>query len=156
EPKDAKAALSNVGVVQDHHGVGGEFWLPRKEIMADGLVGMQAVDVQKVDRRLLEMWQRVVEGRANEAGKSPIARSMESREIAIDLLGVKAGVLIAFPGIDGEAASWQAQHLHRLAHGGIGHARVSSEFDNCRWPQNIDKPEGEGHVLGPRRWRLAL
>src|SRR5215813_3473758 len=149
QPEDTEATLANVGVVQDHDGVRGKLWLPREEIVAHSLIAMEAVNVEKVDRSVLKMRQRVVEGRANEAGKRAVARIMEGREIAIDLLGIEASVLIAFPRVDGKAGGGQVQGFHRLAHSRIGHACMGSEFDDRPWLQHIHEPEGEGHMLCP-------
>src|SRR5262245_61585953 len=149
QPEDAEATLANVGAVQDHEGVRGKLWLPREEIVARSLIGMEAVDVEKVDQSVLKMRQRVIEGRANEAGKRAIARIMEGREIAIDLLGIEAGVLIAFPRVDCKARGGQVQGFHRLAHSRVGHAGMGSEFDDRRWLQHINEPEGERHMLCP-------
>src|SRR5262245_35155512 len=95
--------LANVGVMEDHDGVRGKLWLPREEIVAHSLIRMVAVNMEKLDRSVLKMRQRFVEGRANEAGKRAIPRSMEGREIAIDLFGVEAGVLVALPRVDRKA-----------------------------------------------------
>src|SRR5712691_3204648 len=114
---------------------------------------MKTVDMEEVDRTVLETGQCLVEGGAHEARKPAKTRIVKGGEIAIDVLRIESAVLVAGPPVDRKAAGRQVQGFHRLTKGGIGYAALGSQLGDRMRPQNVHEPETEWHVLDPARRR---
>lgn len=142
-----------VRVVEQHDGVGRELRTPALEIVAHRFVGVQSIDMQQVDRAILERAQRFVEGHAQQRREGAERGGIETAQVLVDVFAVIAGMLIAALGIDREGAGREAECAETLAEGGIGHAAMSAEFDEKPGPQSHRQPEGEGNVADPGAFR---
>ena len=78
---------------------------------------MEAVDMQQIDRAILEVRQRLIESGLDEAGKAAIERIVMALELSQYLRAVVAVMWVALPGINRVAACAGAQFLHGLAEG---------------------------------------
>ena len=111
---DAETPFADVRVMEQHDSPSRELRPPGLEVVPHGVVRVQPVDVEQVDRTFLEVSDRVVEGRSDEArelGVMPLVVHGESLE---DLLAVEPGVLVPFPRVDCVARRWDSQPCHRL------------------------------------------
>lgn len=135
--------------MEQHHRTVGELRPPPFEIAADGVVGVQSVDMQQVDRVVGNVGECGVERAAHQVGEARIARVVEAAEIGIDLPAVEPGMLVALPGIHREAAAIEPGSLHGLAKGRIGHAPVGAEFDDGAGPMHRDEPVRERDMGDP-------
>ena len=61
---------------------------------------MAAVDMQQVDRAVPKIGQSIVKSTSNQARETGIIPIIEGRQRRENLLSVKAGVLVADPGVD--------------------------------------------------------
>src|SRR5438046_1457801 len=101
---DAKAPLADVGIVKDDDRTRRELGQPRFEIMADCLVCMKAVDVQKVDGLIRETCDAVVEQHPKQPREPGVVLLMIGVDSGKDLLAVVARVLVALPRVNGKAS----------------------------------------------------
>ena len=86
ESRDAEIAATLIGVVKQHDGAFRQFWPPRVEVVTGRLVGVVAVDVQEVDRRVGEVAVRLVEGLAQELRKRAVASVVALCEFQVDVV----------------------------------------------------------------------
>lgn len=61
------------------------------------------------------------------------------------------GVGVAFPGIDGITGRRYPQRFHGLGESTVRDAGMGPEFDQDAGAEHVDRPHGEGRVLGPGR-----
>ena len=76
--------------------------------MLNGFVGVQAVDMQKIDSIVGEIAARLIESAAQELGESSEVGFVESVQLLKHFITVEPGVLVSAPGIDCKGARWQA------------------------------------------------
>ena len=129
ELPDAEVAAADGGVVQQDDGAVGEFRQPGLEVVAHGVVGVQAVDMQQVDAAGDEAWQRIVEAAAEQGGEGAVVGVVEGLQIGIGAVVIGAGMGVALPGVDGEAAGGQAAGGDGVADRRIGDAGFGAELD---------------------------
>jgi hypothetical protein len=135
--------------VEEEDAAVGELRQPRLHIVRDRLVGVAAVDVKEVDRRVGEVRPRLVERLREEAGKRAVERVVVGAQLLEDLGPVRPGVDVALPRVDGVAARPEAERLHRLAERAVGIALPRPELDEHPGPQRGDGEERERNVLVP-------
>ena len=109
--------FADVNVVEEHHAPFTHLRQPVFKIAPDCLIGMEAVDMQQIDRAILEVRQRLIESGLDEAGKAAIERIVMALELSQYLRAVVAVMWVALPGINRVAACAGAQFLHGLAEG---------------------------------------
>ena len=149
EPPDAEVPLPDVGVVQQDDPPAAELREPAVEVVTDGVVGVEPVDVQQVDRPVRELPQGLVEGGLQERRDSAVAGVVVRPQLGQDFRAVDAAVFVPLPGVDGEAAGLQIQRAHHLAEGAVGETGVSPQLHQGRRPRRADQVGREGEVLGP-------
>nr|WP_292002185.1 hypothetical protein [Chlorobium sp.] len=125
------------------------FRQPEFEIVPDRLIGMQAVDVQKIDRSIAEMAYRIVEGHTQQPGKCFVMRVVICRDILKDLVVVEACMNVALPGIDCITPGIELMLCHALTEREVGVSCVRPEFYENTRPQRFDNPECKGNVPDP-------
>ena len=140
--------LADHGVVEQHHRAVRQFRQPRFEIVLDRVVGMQAVDVQQIDRAVGEIGQRLVESHAHQLRKAAVRRVVCGQRLE-DFIAVETGVLVALPGIHRVAFGFQPAAHHRLAEAEIRRAVVAAQFDQDPRAPFLDRPERERQMAGP-------
>src|SRR5271165_2459735 len=149
QPPDAEITFSHIGIVEQDDRTFGQFRSPGFEVVTDRFIGVEPVDMQKIHRSVRYIDKRVVEGAAEEFGKSAEAFLMETPKIQIDFFPVISGLLVAFPCIHGKAASIQSVAHHRLAERRISDAVMSAEFDESVRFDNGNNPMSEGDMPVP-------
>ena len=156
EVVDAEAPFADVCVVQQHDSPARELRLPSLEVVPHRLVRVEAVDVEQVDRSVLEVADRFVEGRPDQARERGVMPVVVCREPLEDLLAVEACVLVTLASVDRVARRGDPKPRHRLAQGEIRDTLLCAEFDEGAGTQRVDEPKREGDVLPPRRDALVV
>lgn len=127
----------------------GKLRRPGLEIVAHRVVGVQAVDMQEIDRAVLDMIARLVECAAQQRREAGVALVVEGAELLEDFLSVLAGVRIALPGIDRVAARAEPAAHHGLAERRVGNAGEGAKLDQRARRGRGHDPVREGHVQPP-------
>src|SRR4029078_1776460 len=148
---DTEISFANIDVVEEHHAAVAQLRQPCLEVVAHSVVGVESIDVQGVDRLVGKVGQRFVECRSNQPGEAAEMTIVKRRPLGEDLIAVKAGMLIALPGIDRVAGSIDAECLDRLGKCAVAQPRVRAELDQRARSQSIDEPKCEGNMTGPTR-----
>ena len=107
------------------------------------LVGVQPIDVQKIDRLIFKIRQRLIEASPDQSGEVAVARIVIGNEVPIHLLTIKACLLVALPMIDSTAARSRVEVFNGLAKPTVGVACVYPELDEGTRTHRIDDPPGE-------------
>jgi hypothetical protein len=71
--------------------------------MAHGVIRMEAIEIEEIDRSIPEMQQRLVECVPQQHRKGSVTLIMKGTKVLIDGLIVTRRLRIARPGIDGKA-----------------------------------------------------
>jgi len=146
---DAEVALADLGIVEEDDALGGEFGEPGIEVVADGGVGVEAIDVEEVDGGWGEGGGGGIEGGGEESGEAGIEGVVVGAEGVEDFRAVVAGVGVALPGVDGGGLGVEVQGGDGLAEGTIGVAGVGAQFDEGAWSEPVDEGHGEGDMANP-------
>src|SRR5512143_4185170 len=109
--------LSNV--VEQHDRTRTQFGQPSLKIVTDGLIGVQAVDVQQVDGAGPKLVHGHIKCGPKKPGETIIQGIVVKAKLVEDSRTILTGVCIALPGVDGHAACLQLETLHSLAKGTI-------------------------------------
>ena len=149
EAPDAEIGLADVCVVKQEDPSLAELRQPCLDVVGDRLVAVRAVDVEQVDRAVLELRRRLVERLLEEAREGAVEGIVMCPQVLEDLRSVRARVRVAFPRVDRVAPGLQRERLHGLAERAVRIALPGPELDQCSRPQRSDGEEGEGHVLVP-------
>src|ERR1051325_11993628 len=112
---------------------------------------MPCINMKEVDRSIAKMRQSLIKGRADQPGEAGVAAVVKLVQRRKHLFAVKAGVLVAFPGVDRVAFRCPTEALHSLAERKIRKPVMGSELDKNARPQGFGQPERKGRVLMPRR-----
>src|SRR5688572_31449465 len=107
--------------------------------MPNGRFGMQPVDVEHINAAGLELAEGVIEAGADEGGKRRVVRAIVLENLGEGRFVIAAGLLIAAPGIDAEAAGASLVLSGGLAKGKITFAAIDPQFDDQRRAQRRDK-----------------
>ena len=145
--------VGHADVVQQHHAAIRQPIAPGVEVVPHRLVGVEAVDVQQVDRTGLEPRHGVVEGRTHELEAVGVVGLRDARDRREDLLAVAAAVLVALPRVDAEHLAGMpvgAKLRRRLRKGEERVSGVHAEFDDATRPPARHQPEHERQVPGER------
>jgi hypothetical protein len=89
--------------VEQDHGTIAQFGSPRFEVVTDSIIGMQAIDVKEINATVSEMFDRLVEGRADKSGKHRVPGLMVGGKSLVHLLPIQTGLLVTRPGVDSVA-----------------------------------------------------
>lgn len=135
--------------MEEDEGVGGELGQPGVEVVGDGVVGVEAVDVEEIDGGVGEAADGLVEGAAVQRGKLTEAGVVMGFELVIDGGGEGAGVFIAGPGVDGVAGGREVEDGGGLAEGAVGGAAPGAQLDEVAGSEGFHEEHGEGDVLDP-------
>src|SRR5262249_4182787 len=117
---------------------------PALEAALDGLVGMEAVDVQEVDAAVEEIGLRLVEHAPQQPGQFTILSVVVVSHRGERAVIIKHGVAPGSPGLLGADG---------LAAGEKRGSKMRSELHKLGGPVRVDQPPVEGNALGPRRWQ---
>jgi hypothetical protein len=147
---DSELTFSHVRVVHEDDGTLRQLREPGLEIVRDGLVRVQAVDVKKVDRSIREGADRIVERGAYESRESFVT-SVVLGDTCKDLFAVVPRVLISLPRVNRVTARIESESLDGLTESEIGNAGLGSEFDHGSRARRLHDPEGKRHVRNPGR-----
>jgi hypothetical protein len=101
---DAEFLGADVDIVKQKNSGRAQLREPGIDIMPNGRFGMQAVDVEHIDYAGLELFKGIIEAGADECGELCVVRVVVLGNLGEGRLVVTAGLLIAAPGIDPEAA----------------------------------------------------
>jgi hypothetical protein len=124
ELPDAEVLLPDVGVMEEDDAPLAYLGQPGFEVMADGVVGMETIDVEQVDRAVDELRDGFIERGPDQGRKAFIERVVVLTEVGEDLGAIFAGVCVAVPGVHREASSAQIERLDGLAEPAIRPAVV--------------------------------
>ena len=140
-------------VVEQDHARGRHLRKPAFEIVLDGLVSVQAVNVQQVDAAVLELVQGFVKRRPQEVREAREMAVMDGTEFAEYLFPIRLRVLVALPGIHRVTDRLQAALLDCLTEREVGRPAMGTKLDENLRPQRIHQPTGERNMAGPGTWR---
>jgi hypothetical protein len=133
EAPNPKILFPHVGVMHKDHSALAELGLPTGEILLDGLVSVEAINVEKVNATIGEVLQDMVRGGPKQTRESRISRLMIICQGLINFLSMEVTMGITLPGIHGVAGGGHIQFLLRLAEGAIGKTIVSAQFYEHLW-----------------------
>jgi hypothetical protein len=74
---------------------------------------------------------------------------MVGGELVQNLLGIKAILRVALPGIDASTSRGKFQFVDGLAEGAVRIAGEDSKLDDCRWTKHLDQAPGKRDVTDP-------
>ena len=116
---DTEIIPADVGVMEQYHRSVGQLRQPGLEVVPDGLIGVQPVNVQEVDGAILNLVERLVEGATEQGGEGAEPLIMEAAQFLEYLFAVLARLMVAAPGVNGVAADREV-----LAGGGLAERSV--------------------------------
>ncbi len=96
--------------------------------MPGSLVGVQTIDVEKIDRAIREMVHRLIEGHSQKAGKTTVTCFTIPLEARKNLFPVAIGMFVSMPGIDCVTFGVEGVLLYCLAKSKVGIPGMSPEF----------------------------
>ena len=117
--------------------------------MLDGVISVHAVDVQQIHRAVVDAFERLVEGAAQQRRKRGEALIMIGTELLVHRFVIARGVRIAFPSVDGKALRIQLASHHRVAKRCVRNAVMGSQLDHDPRPRRTHDPLREGHMAPP-------
>lgn len=117
--------------------------------MTYGFVGMQTIDVQKINGAVLKFRERIVEASPQEIRELPIIAIVVLVDVIEDFFAIAADVLVSLPLIDGVTRAGKLLLFNRLAEGEIGFTPVGAQFDQKTRLYGRDQIIGEGQMTGP-------
>jgi hypothetical protein len=94
-----KVVSSHVSVMKEYNGSIRELREPAFKVMADGLVGVKAIDVKEVDRAFIEPIQGLVKGTPKKGGKLRVVGLIVGLHLLVDVIVIVACLIIPLPGI---------------------------------------------------------
>jgi hypothetical protein len=106
---------ADIRVVEEHNSPIRELGKPALKVMANGLVGMESVNMEQVDGSVAEAAQGFVKGAAQERGKLRVVGLVIGLNLLIDALVVVTGLIIPFPSVHSVRRSIETQPLDCLA-----------------------------------------
>jgi len=112
---------------------------------------MKAIDVQQVDRAVVEPMHGLVERAPDQGGEGPVPRIVVDTQSIEHAVVVRPRMVVPFPGIDGEGPAIDTVIADRLTQGEIREAGVRTELDDDRRAKRAYEPEPVWGVLEPRR-----
>ena len=107
----AEIMRPHVDVVQQHDTARAHLRQPGLEIVADGVAGMEPIQVQQVDGAVAEMTQRVIERRSHQRREGAVTLIVIGLPLGVDRLGVKARLGIARPRVHGISSRVETEML---------------------------------------------
>jgi len=122
--------LADMGIMKKHDGTITELGLPVFEIMSDSFIGMQAIDMQDVNRPILKMRNGRIESHPKQGGNIGVLNAYIGLKGIVDVLAVSTCMGVTFPSINGKAAGRQLQQVYRLAEGVERVARMGPQFND--------------------------
>ncbi len=151
-PEAGRTVAAVLGhVVQQHDAVGPQSGQPGVKVFADRLVVMASVDVQDVDRVVFDLLACLSEEHLEQSDAYVRVKPPQGLlDVLEDLGAVGAGVLVAPPGIDGDALGLQLVVAHGLHEREEGRAPVRAQLDDPPGAQERDQIIGEVAVPAPR------
>src|SRR6266404_2266379 len=123
-----------ISVMKEHYGIFAELRPPSCEVVRDVIEKVTAVDVQKVNRPVGEIAERIIEGRTNQTRGGRIFFTVPRGDGLEDALVVEPGVLIAFPMIDRVGGGAEPEPVNGLAESEVGIAVVCAELNAAARP----------------------
>ena len=146
-PRHAKAAFIDMNVVEEGDSSSRQLRQPQLEVLLYVLEEVTSVEVDQVDRLILEVVGRFAEGHPDEMGE--LVHAVPAFDVSEHLLAIEAGVLISVPGVNREAFGPQSESLDHLAGCEVRVARMYTEFDEDGWSVSDEEVHQERSVLNP-------
>ncbi len=112
---DAEVAVVDVGVVEDDNAAVGKFRPPGVKIVADGIVVVQAVQMEEVDGAILKLTDGIIKSGAKKGGEFLIQWIMMGTKVRENMFIIGAALSVAEPHVDGGAGGIEAEHIDGLA-----------------------------------------
>ena len=94
-----KTALMHIGIVKQNHSSPGELGQPGFKIMPDGLIGMESINMQQVNRALAEMGYGFVERHPQQPRDALVMAVVVFGEFVEHGRIIVACVLVPLPGV---------------------------------------------------------
>src|SRR5208283_5154206 len=110
-----KILVAWADIVQEHKAAGLHFRQPVAKIVRHGIVSMQSVDMEKTDRSICELGQRIVKASPQQIRKLPIKAVVILADLFKNFFAVMAGMLIPEPVVYRVTKAIEAMFLHGLA-----------------------------------------
>jgi hypothetical protein len=131
---NAEAGPTNVDVVKQRNAVLRYFRQPDFEIMAHGVIRMEATEMEEIERSIPETQQRHVECAPQQRRKRSVMLVRKATKVLIDGLIVKRRLRNTRPGIDGKTVRLQLL-TNGLAERGIANAVIRPQLDRHPRPR---------------------
>src|SRR5438105_15404609 len=97
ETPNAEVCLPHVGIVKDYDAAPAQLPAPSFEVVPDGLVRVQPIDVEQIDATVGKMIGRKVEGCSDQSRKRPVSRIVILDELFVYVFAVLARLGISLP-----------------------------------------------------------
>lgn len=117
---------------------------------------MRAVDVQKVDRTGLELFQRRVEGHPQVTGARIGAARMFRQELGKDILAIRACVDVTGPAVDGPKLLYFGQPPRGLEKREEAVTAIAAQFHHATRARGAHHPGSKGHQPLPSHLGRAI
>ena len=127
----------------------GHFRPPRFEVMPDRFVGVQAVDMQEVDRSVGDPIGRLVEGYAQQFRISRVVTINIFRQAFVYFLVVESGMVITLPGVDSDTLGADAEFVGGMAERQEGGSAEYAKFNQTGRSMGFDQPAGKRQMSQP-------
>ncbi len=125
-PPDFKVAVTGIRVMQKHYASRPHLWKPSLEVVLHCSVSMQPINVQNFDGVRLEARVRLVKRFAQQSRKSLVMGAVIGLNFLKYFFRIKAGVLIAAPGIYSKTLGRSTAFFHGLAETEVAFAIMRS------------------------------
>ncbi len=146
EAPDTEVGMPGSDVVQQNDSTAADLRKPGREIVLHRFVGVQAVDVQKIDRLIAKLCHGIIKAHAQQIRKLPVVELVVAENFFVNFFAVESGVFIALPVVDGIAKGAEATFLDGLAKGEIRFAPVGAELDDQGRLRGQDEIVGKGKM----------
>src|SRR5579863_9741754 len=103
---------------------------PGAEVVSYSFVGMKAIDVQKIDRAVIELRECIVEASPQKIGELSIVAIVIVIDLVENLFAIKASVLVSLPMIHGVTQAREVLLFDGLAKSEVSFAPMRAKFDD--------------------------
>ncbi|MNT02127.1 hypothetical protein D3C72_1366150 [compost metagenome] len=146
----AEVVTVDIAVVKKHNPALAELGQPALEIMANGFVGMQTVNVQQIHAAIGKAAEGLIKAHAHQCGKPQVMRVVVLSQAGVDVLTIGARMGVALPGIHRIGTGWQLLRRNGLAKGEVRDARVRTQLHQHIRPGHRHEPGRKWNMARPR------
>ncbi len=140
---DLEVLVPGRRVVEKHDTARANLGKPVVEVVADGLVRVESIDVEQIDGFVAEVLQRVVECSSKQFGERTVGLGVVLVDLIEYGLVVEPGVRVTLPCVDCVTCTRDRALLHRLTHAEIGFSIVRAQLHEQRWLEGRDQVRSE-------------